>query len=254
MQRYFLYCSYKGSNYHGWQVQPNGISVQEKLTHCLQTVLRCKQLETVGAGRTDAGVHAEEMVVHFDLEDRLAETDTLVEKLNAFLPPDIAVSKILRVKSDAHARFDALLRRYEYRVTTRKDVFGNEAKLRVKPTIDFEKMNEAAQLLLQVEDFTSFSRLHTDVKTNNCRVSRACWEARGTYDWSFSIEADRFLRNMVRAIVGTLLEVGKGRMSLLDFQQVIEARDRSRAASSAPAKALFLMEVQYPASIFETEL
>jgi tRNA pseudouridine38-40 synthase len=248
--RYFLYCSYKGANYHGWQVQPNGISVQETLTNALRTILRYDELEITGAGRTDAGVHAEMMTAHFDVPQPITDSCQLVEKLNALLPKDIAVIKILPVQPDAHARFDAVSRRYEYRVTTRKDVFQTELLVKVNKTLDFDKMNEAAQCLMSFRDFTSFSKLHTDVKTNNCMISHAVWKPQNDSEWTFSIEADRFLRNMVRAIVGTLFEVGCGKISMDEFKQIIEAKDRGQAGSSAPAQGLYLMEVKYPEAIF----
>ena len=248
--RHFLYCSYKGTNYCGWQVQPNGVSVQEVLTNALQTILRNKEIEIVGAGRTDASVHAEQMVAHFDLPETLGNTFFLVEKLNAFLPKDIAVSKILSVQSDAHARFDALSRRYEYRVSTEKNAFQTDLLVKVKPSLDFDRMNEAAKCLMNYRDFTSFSKLHTDVKTNNCVINHAFWKQQNVAEWIFSIEADRFLRNMVRAIVGTLFEVGKGKLTVDDFKQIIEAKDRCKAGSSAPAHGLYLVEVKYPEAIY----
>ena len=245
--RYFLYCSYKGTAYHGWQVQPNGISVQEVLTKALQTILRDDSLEIVGAGRTDAGVHASCMVAHFDVQSDLTDIPHFIDKLNSFLPKDIAVSKIIPVKADAHARFDAISRRYEYRVTTKKDVFNTDLVVKVNKSLNFEKMNEAAQLLKNYRDFTSFSKLHTDVKTNNCVVTHAEWTQKSDSEWTFTIEADRFLRNMVRAIVGTLFEVGSGKITIADFIGVIEAKDRNKAGSSVPAHGLYLVAVKYKA-------
>ena len=247
MSRYFLYCSYKGTAYHGWQVQPNGISVQEVLTKALQTILRDDLLEIVGAGRTDTGVHASCMVAHFDAQTDSTNTPHFIDKLNSFLPKDIAVSKIIPVKDDAHARFDAVSRRYEYRVTTKKDVFNTDLVVKVNKSLDFEKMNEAAQLLKNYRDFTSFSKLHTDVKTNNCVVTHAEWTQRSDYEWTFTIEADRFLRNMVRAIVGTLFEIGNGKINTADFIDIIEAKNRDKAGSSAPAHGLYLVDVRYKA-------
>lgn len=248
-RRYFLYFSYNGTAYHGWQVQPNGISVQEVLTGALSTVLRTK-MELVGAGRTDAGVHARLMVAHFDLEKGLPVEFDLVAKLNSFLPKDIAIYKIVEVLADAHARFDAISRRYEYHVVTRKDVFRNDLATRMSDKLDFNAMNEAALTLKDFRDFTSFSKLHTDAKTNNCNISHAEWAQQGDL-WIFSIQADRFLRNMVRAIVGTLLEVGRGHMSVEAFKAVISAENRCQAGTSVPAQGLYLVDIQYPERIFK---
>ena len=249
-KRYFLYCSYKGTNYHGWQVQPNGISVQEVLTKALCTVLRCENLEIVGAGRTDAGVHARMMPAHFDAEISNFSLDNLVEKLNSFLPADIAVHKIEKVKTDAHARFDAISRRYEYIISTKKNVFSTEFSARIFNPLNFDLMNQAAKILKEYRDFTSFSKLHTDVKTNNCTITHAEWTQRAD-EWIFTIEADRFLRNMVRAIVGTLLEVGREKINIDEFRAIIEEKNRGKAGTSAPAQGLFLVNVEYPKKIFD---
>ena len=231
-------------------MQPNGLAVQEVLQHALRTVLRDPRLEVVGAGRTDAGVHARLMVAHFDADlDGRPWTDWLA-KWNSLLPADVAVHDVRPVRADAHARFDAMARRYEYHVVLRKDVFRTGLAARLYRAPDFERMNEAAQLLLGRHDFTSFSKLHTDVKTNICTVTHAEWTQRDG-DWVFTIEADRFLRNMVRAVVGTLLEVGRGRMPVDGFARVIEARDRCRAGTSAPAHGLYLVDVRYPDELFD---
>lgn len=250
MCRYFIYLSYDGTNYHGWQIQPNGISVQEVLMKALSTFLR-KPVEVVGAGRTDAGVHARLMVAHFDFDAEL-DCATVVDKLNRLLPPDVAVHRVRRVKSDAHARFDATYRTYKYYITTCKDPFSRAFSWRIFQTLDFEKMNEAAQTLFDYIDFTSFSKLHTDVKTNNCHIQHAGWTQEGDI-WVFTIRADRFLRNMVRAIVGTLLEVGRGRLTIDGFRNVIEAKDRCKAGTSVPGHALFLVDVTYPEELFPVE-
>lgn len=247
-KRYFIYLSYNGTCYHGWQVQPNGISVQEVLAKALGTILRA-EIEVIGAGRTDAGVHAKLMVAHFDLEFDLPTTFDLTAKLNSFLPRDIAVYKIVAVKPDAHARFDAISRRYEYRIVTNKNVFKNQLAARFSERLDFETMNKAAETLLEYRDFTSFSKLHTDAMTNNCNVTLAKWTQHDD-EWIFTIQADRFLRNMVRAIVGTLLEVGRGKMTIAEFKQVVEAQNRCKAGTSVPAHGLFLVDIQYPNSIF----
>lgn len=248
MQRYFIELAYDGSNYHGWQIQPNGSSVQECLSKALYTHLRT-EVEVTGAGRTDAGVHATRMVAHFDSDSPL-DTSLLTDKLNRLLPSDISVYRIRPVRPDAHARFDALSRTYKYYITTVKYPFGRHLKCRVYGQPDFCRMNEAASVLSEYTDFTSFSKLHTDVKTNNCRITQAEWTSIDKYNWVFTIRADRFLRNMVRAIVGTLLDVGRGKLDTDGFRRIIEAKDRCRAGSSAPGHALFLVDVEYPQDIF----
>lgn len=246
--RYFLWCSYVGTEYHGWQQQPNGISVQEVLTNALRTLLR-DELTIVGAGRTDAGVHAAVMVAHFDSDVDILAIENYLRRINSILPADIAVHRIAPVLSNAHARFDAISRRYEYRVCLRKDVFRQKLSVRLHHEPDFVAMNVAAEKLKTYTDFTSFSKLHTDVMTNNCVMMRAEWTNKGD-EWVFTIEADRFLRNMVRAVVGTLLEVGYGRMSIEHFCAVIEARNRCKAGVSVPAHGLYLVDVSYPDNIF----
>lgn len=247
-KRYFLYFSYKGTAYHGWQIQPNGISVQEVLTKALCTILRT-DIELTGAGRTDTGVHARLMVAHFDLESGLPSGFDFTAKLNSLLPKDIAVLKIAEVQPDAHARFDAISRKYEYHVVLQKSVFKNELVAQIRGKLSFESMNLAAATLKEYRDFTSFSKLHTDVKTNNCRITQAEWTQQED-EWVFTIQADRFLRNMVRAIVGTLFEVGMGKMTVDEFRSVIEGRDRCKAGVSVPAQGLYLVDIQYPDSIF----
>lgn len=248
MARYFISLSYNGKNYVGWQVQPNGLSVQQVLQDALSTILRKQQVEVVGAGRTDAGVHARKMTAHVDLnEDFNAEELTL--KLNSFLPKDIVIHSINRVRDDAHARFSATARTYKYYVTTVKDVFQGDVKYRVFFTPDINKMNALCSILKEYTDFTSFSKLHTDVKTNNCHIEFAEWEQNGN-DYIFTIKADRFLRNMVRAIVGTLLEAGRGRLDERGFRRIIEAKNRQLAGSSVPGNALFLEDVSYPEDIW----
>lgn len=248
MYRYFIYLSYDGTNYHGWQIQPNGLSVQEVLMKALSTFLR-KPVEVVGAGRTDAGVHARLMVAHFDFDTEL-DNNTVVDKLNRLLPPDVAVYRVRRVKPEAHARFDATYRTYKYYITTRKDPFSRAFAWRVFQPLDFEKMNEAARVLFDYIDFTSFSKLHTDVKTNNCKMMEAHWDRIDDCNWVFTIRADRFLRNMVRAVVGTLVEVGKGKLTVEGFRKVIEEKNRCSAGTSVPGNALFLVDVGYPEALF----
>ena len=252
MYRYFIYLAYDGTNYHGWQVQPNGASVQETLTRGLRTFLRDDALEVTGAGRTDAGVHARLMVAHFD-SACLLDVETVTDKLNRILPPDISVYRVRRVRPDAHARFDATYRTYKYYITTRKDPFNRAYSWRIFQPLDFERMNEAAKTLFDYIDFTSFSKLHTDVKTNNCRIMQAHWEQTGADEWVFTIQADRFLRNMVRAVVGTLVEVGRGKLSVEGFRRVIEEKNRCSAGTSVPGNALFLVDIGYPDSLFEVE-
>ncbi|MDR1344715.1 MAG: tRNA pseudouridine(38-40) synthase TruA [Tannerellaceae bacterium] len=249
MNRYFISLAYNGKNYCGWQTQPNGPAVQQCLEGAMQTFFR-RDVTVVGAGRTDAGVHAKLMVAHFDSLDPIDNLPLLADKLNRLLPHDIAVSKIVPVRADAHARFDALSRTYHYYVTTRKDAFNFPFALRLYKMPDFDAMNEACRVLYGHTDFTSFSKLHTDVKTNNCRITYAAWEKDGD-QWRFVISADRFLRNMVRAIVGTLLDVGRHRLTTEDFASIIEALDRGKAGASAPAHALFLADIVYPGNVFE---
>lgn len=248
MQRHFIIFSYDGAAYHGWQIQPNANTVQQELEKALELILRMP-VSVMGAGRTDSGVNAAQMVAHADLPDNVS-AGQLIYKLNRVLPSDIAVSEIRRVKDSAHARFDAVSRRYCYYVTTTKSPFGRRYSCRVPADIDFAAMNSAAKSLLEYTDFTSFSKLHTDVKTNNCKITHAEWRRVDASHWVFEIEADRFLRNMVRAIVGTLLLVGRGKLDEEGFRRVIEKKERCAAGDSAVAEALFLAEVKYPDDIF----
>jgi tRNA pseudouridine38-40 synthase len=243
--RYFIQLSYDGTSYRGWQVQDNSSSVQELIEQGLKfkTGLNGR---IVGCGRTDAGVHARQFFAHFDLIKRLDEMELkdLCREMNHFLPKDIAVLKIFSVMQDAHCRFDAKSRTYKYYISRKKDPFIRNYSWLYQTPLDVEKMVEASKILFDYEDFTSFSKLHTDVKTNNCKISRADWtEDQGQL--IFTITADRFLRNMVRAIVGTLIEVGKGKISLDDFRKVIESKDRANAGFSVPAQGLFLEGVEY---------
>lgn len=249
MNRYFLYLAYKGTHYCGWQRQPNGISIQQCIEDALSTLSR-EIIPIVGAGRTDAGVHAQKMVAHFDWKESFLSPSLLTDKLNRLLPKDIAIQQVVPVKNDAHARFDALSRTYKYYITENKNPFNYEWVHRMSlKEVDFQQMNEACNILFEYIDFTSFSKLHTDVKTNNCRIDYAKWEQESDC-WVFTIQADRFLRNMVRAIVGTLLEVGKGKRSLEDFRAVIEMKDRCSAGSSAAGNGLSLIDVAYPDALF----
>lgn len=253
MNRYFAYLAYKGTHYCGWQRQPNGISIQQCIEDALSIILR-KSVSIVGAGRTDAGVHAQRMVAHFDWEGSLLSPDLLTNKLNRLLPKDIAIHQIVPVRSDAHARFDALSRTYKYYLTEHKSPFDYEWVYRIPlQNVDFGRMNDACNILFEYTDFTSFSKLHTDVKTNNCRIYCAEWRQEGDC-WVFTIQADRFLRNMVRAIVGTLIEVGKGKRSIEDFRTIIEMKDRCLAGSSVPGSGLSLVDVVYPQHLFLNDL
>lgn len=247
MKRYFIYLSYNGANYCGWQIQPNGISVQETIEKALATLLRTP-ISIVGAGRTDAGVHARMMTAHFD-NDSNPDPDQLKKQLNSILPKDIAIQKIVEVKQDAHARFDATSRLYRYYVTTEKDPFLHQLKYKAQGRLDIEAMNVCANILFDYEDFTSFSKLHTDVKTNNCTIMYARWE-RYENDYIFTIKANRFLRNMVRSIVGTLLEAGRGKLDADGIRKIIEAKDRCAAGISVPGHALFLEKIEYNEDIF----
>lgn len=249
MPRFFATIAYNGRNYVGWQIQPNGLSVQQVVQDALSVILR-GSVAVTGAGRTDAGVHARGMVAHFDWEgDTLSSVD-LVHKLNNFLPKEISVSDIRPVKSDAHARFSALSRTYSYHITTQKDPFLYGFTCRIHFHPDLQRMNALCEVLKEYNDFTSFSKLHTDVKTNLCRIESAAWEQQGDHRYTFTITADRFLRNMVRAIVGTMLEAGRGRLDERGLRRIIEAKNRSVAGDSAPGHALFLENVAYPDDIW----
>lgn len=241
--RYFITLSYNGKNYHGWQRQPNGSSVQETLEDAMSTLMRTP-IALTGAGRTDAGVHARYMAAHFDT-DITFDAALVVKRLNVYLPADIAIFNIEPVADTMHARFDAVSRTYQYHVHTHKDAFINTQSLQVQPNIRFDLMNQAAQVLFDYIDFTSFSKLHTDVKTNNCTITHAEWTQLSEHRWVFTITANRFLRNMVRAIVGTLLQVGTQKITIDDFKRIIESKDRCQAGTSAPAHGLYLTDVQY---------
>jgi len=242
--RYFIQLSYDGTGYHGWQIQKNARSVQEEVEKALAVISR-ETLEIVGAGRTDTGVHAACYIAHFDSNRADLADENILFKLNCLLPSDIAVHKIFRVRDDAHARFDATYREYKYYLSRNKDPFTDAYSEKESRTLDVARMNEAAQILIETTDFTSFSKLGSDVKTNNCIVSKALWEESGN-QFVFTIRADRFLRNMVRAIVGTLIDVGLGKLSPEDFRMVIEKKNRGSAGASVAAKGLFLVDIGYP--------
>ena len=257
-QRFFIELSYNGTRYHGWQIQPNALSVQEVLNDALTTVLR-QPIETIGCGRTDTGVHAREFFAHFDMEKRSAEdmqpinhglsiTDyepsSTIRSLNAILPADIAIKKIIPVHTDAHARFDATLRSYEYHIHFNKDPFKNGYSWLLRDRPDVELMNRAAKIMMEYIDFSCFSKSNTQTKTNNCKIAAAGWVLHEE-GMVFHISADRFLRNMVRAIVGTLLIIGRGEIPPEGIRDVIESKSRGNAGSSVPACGLYLTEVKY---------
>ena len=240
--RYFIEFSYSGKNYFGYQIQPREISVQEVLEKALSTILR-ENIKTTGAGRTDTGVHAKQIFAHFDVEKPL--DGKLIYQLNSFLPADISIHRIFEVNPDLHARFDAKFRTYEYYIALEKNPFTLESAWQLwRRNLDVERMNDACKILFEYEDFTSFSKLHTDNKTNNCRIYKAEWEQNGT-ELKFTISADRFLRNMVRAIVGTMVEIGNGKVEPDALRQIIEDKNRNSAGTSAPPQGLFLVEVGY---------
>ena len=242
--RYFVWFGYDGTNYHGWQIQPNAPSVQEEINKALTLLLK-QEINVTGAGRTDTGVHASFFVAHFDSDVAIAHTQALTYKLNRFLGKNIAIKDIYAVLPDIHARFSAISRTYKYYINKNKNQFTYPFAYRPHPLPDIRLMNNACELLMHYEDFTSFSKLHTDVKTNICHLMEANWEETDE-QLIFTIKADRFLRNMVRAIVGTLLDVGQKRITLEQFQQIIESKDRCKAGTSVPGNALFLCDIEYP--------
>ena len=245
--RYFLELSYNGTSYHGWQRQPNAISIQEVLENSLSLLLK-SNIEIVGAGRTDAGVHAKQIMAHFDYPNCF-DINQLKYKLNSFLPPEIAIQKIYLVQEEAHARFDATSRSYEYLITLEKNPFHIHNAYYLKKELDLDMMNEAAKLLLNYTNFKCFSKSKTDVKTYNCNITEAVWE-RNDSMLIFRITANRFLRNMVRAIVGTLIEIGERKLNLKDLERIIKSENRSEAGYSVPAHGLYLTKVAYPATIY----
>ncbi len=244
MARYFLKIAYDGSQYHGWQVQENAHSIQAEINGALQKLLSDKEIYVVGCGRTDAGVHASEFFLHFDTEKDCSNRENLIYRLNQILPKDIVVFDWINVANEAHSRFDALSRTYQYHIIQFKNPFNQDYAAFFPKGLNLDKMNEAAGILECYKDFTSFSKLHTDTHTNDCEVHYAKWFVQED-ELIFEIKANRFLRNMVRALVGTCIEVGKGKMEIDSFKKVIEAKDRSQAGSSVPAKGLFLTKVEY---------
>jgi tRNA pseudouridine38-40 synthase len=240
--RYFIELSYNGKKYHGWQIQPDAVSIQEKLNYAVSTILQ-EKIEVVGAGRTDTGVHASQMFAHFNVENSIAED--VVHKLNSILPNDITVYKVFSVEEEQHARFHALSRSYEYRIWLGRNPFLLDFSWQIhSQKLDISKMNAAAKILLEYENFETFSKVKTEVYTFNCDVTVAFWKQEGDL-LIFYISANRFLRNMVRAIVGTLVDVGLGKISINDFRQIIESKNRGNAGLSVPAKGLFLTQIKY---------
>ena len=246
--RFFINFSFKGTNYHGWQSQPNANSIQDEMERSM-SILLDEQIKLIASGRTDSGVHAHKMIAHFDSKLHSNPNIDFVYKLNQFLPEDISVNSIRRVKDDAHARFDALSRTYEYFINTKKTPFGNEFHYNFDQSLDIKVMKEATKLLVQYDDFECFSKSRTDVKTFICNISFADWTLIDN-GYKFTITANRFLRNMVRAIVGTMIDIGSKKKFLDDLTKIIESKDRSLAGFSVPAKGLFLTEIEYPKNIY----
>ena len=245
--RYLVKLAFDGAPFHGWQVQSNAVSVQEVITNALEVRLRKEMISLVGCGRTDTGVHAREFYAHFDLDENFPadKLDELTFRLNKQLPNQVVIFSINKVSADFHARFSAISRTYRYYLHNRKDPFLDNYSWCLLNDLDLTEMNRAASMLLEYEDFTSFARLHSQTETNICHIEEAKWEQDG-HRFIFTITADRFLRNMVRAVVGTLIEVGQGKKNLGEFIKIIEVKDRSEAGKSAPARGLFLEQVLYP--------
>lgn len=244
--RYFLELSYNGKAYHGWQNQPNAISVQEVIEKALTLLLNTK-IAIFGAGRTDAGVHAKQMYAHFDSEENI-NIEELAYKLNSFLPKDIAIHDIFEVQKDTHARFDALSRTYHYNISTSKNVFDYDFSYQIQKRLDVDAMNEACNILFKYKDFQCFSKSNTDVKTYNCDIKEAFWRVNND-KLTFIITADRFLRNMVRAIVGTMVNIGLGKLNPNELHNIIKSKNRGNAGFSVPANGLYLVDIKYPESI-----
>ena len=241
--RYFIHFAYDGTNYHGWQIQPDANSVQEELQKALSVLLR-HDVEIVGAGRTDAGVHARQMVAHFEWDGQL-DCQQTAYRLGRMLPRDIAIYRMEPVADDMHARFSAVRRTYHYYLHTERDPFCRQYSCELHYDLDFERMNEAGRILCTYEDFGAFCKSHSDVKTTLCKVSEAHWIQVDSTHWYFRISANRFLRNMVRAVVGTMIDVGRGRITLDDFRKIVDGKQRTQAGESMPAHALFLEEIEY---------
>jgi tRNA pseudouridine38-40 synthase len=252
MARYFLTVSYNGTHFNGWQIQDNTPNTVEQVLEEKMGMILRESVDLTGCGRTDTGVNARNFVAHFDSScpDLISNKKHWIYKFNTVLPPGIAVHDIREVQPHAHARFDATQRVYYYFISQAKNPFRDQFTWYVHGDLDFELMNRAAQILLRHNDFTSFSKLHTQNKTNLCRITRAVWIRSGTHEWRFSISADRFLRGMVRAIVGTLIMVGRSKISLSEFEKIILAADRNAAGANAPPHALFLTAIEYPKHVY----
>jgi tRNA pseudouridine38-40 synthase len=238
--------SYNGKAYHGWQNQPNAISVQQILEEALSTLLQSK-IEIVGAGRTDAGVHATQMFAHFDYENEFDQKQ-LTFKMNSYLPQDISIQQFFKVQNEAHARFNAISRTYRYKIAIKKNVFKADFAYQLFSALDIDKMNAACKIILQYNNFQCFSKSHTDVKTYHCKIKEAFWKLEND-ELIFVITADRFLRNMVRAIVGTMINIGQGKTDIEALHQIIQSKNRSEAGFSVPAHGLYLTQIDYPEAI-----
>ncbi len=247
-RRYFIELVYHGKSYHGWQIQPNAPTVQETLNNAISLILK-QSINTVGAGRTDTGVHASHFVAHFDWTGTVLDLADLQYKLNRYLKSDIRIDNIQEVDPETHSRFSAKKRTYHYLISKEKSPFLSDYTWFIHNTPDIKLMNEAADILLKTSDFTSFAKMHADTKTNICELTKASWIEKGSL-LVFEISADRFLRNMVRAIVGSLVDVGRRKISIDDFNEIILQRDRSAARQSAPAQGLFLSRIDYPPELF----
>lgn len=248
MGRYFLEIVYNGTNYHGWQIQKNANSVQVEINNALSTILQ-HPIHVTGAGRTDTGVHALQMFAHFDISEISYELDQLAYKMNSFLPNDISCKQILPVGPEAHARFSATSRTYQYHITPFKNPFYSDTAYFFPTKLSLEKMNDGAQKLIRETDFSCFSKSNTDTHTNNCKITEAYWKKQDD-QLIFTISADRFLRNMVRAIVGTLMSIGQEKITVDAMEQIIASKNRKNAGTSVPAHGLFLTKVEYPKEIF----
>lgn len=242
--RYFIQCAYRGTNYSGWQIQNNALAVQEVIEKALSTLLK-RKIDITGSSRTDAGVHAMQQMAHFDVQEEINDLENLVYRINKVLPFDISIQRIFIVENDYHSRFEAISRKYEYRISRKKNPFQRGLSYEFNGNLDINLMNEACKILFFNTDFQCFSKIHTDVLTFNCTIIEARWEEKTGDLLVFHIKANRFLRGMVRAIVGTLLEVGLGKISVPDFEKIILSKDRKKAGWSVPAEGLFLMEVNY---------
>lgn len=242
--RYFIECAYRGTKYSGWQIQINALTVQEVIEKALSILLK-NEIALTGSSRTDAGVHAYQQFAHFEMEEEILNCENLVYRLNKMIPLDISVQKIFKVADDYHSRFEALSRKYEYRISRKKNPFHRGLSYEFNGNLNIDLMNDACQILFRYIDYQCFSKINTDVLTFNCTILEAYWKENDDDLLVFHIKANRFLRGMVRAIVGTLLEIGMGKLSVSDFEEIILSKDRKKAGRAVPAEGLFLMEVNY---------